>query len=313
MKIAVIPTIVRIITPKTSCLGNIWIAAVQVTEYPHPQLFKPMILRANNMMIRALRYCLAAMFPVLVSTTCFADAFGSGIAAGVGSTAATGTNSIAPDFSSNDFKNSGALILKLAKHTDPVSDYLWGRLSEPTQLNLKNYAAQTRRMALRPDLTDLLKDLNVILKDGSVYEINRFKSVRLSPEAQKLLAAKPEGLYLSRLNRLLLQSAYPAEIWRMPDALIIPGTKSYVIIDYRESTIALYDEADKPSWSADMGSALAKVNASRRGSRVSVRREDVGEIRSVEFKGDHFLVMAGSHQYFTVKLKTGVVEYWGSD
>jgi hypothetical protein len=47
-----------------------------------------------------------------------------------------------------------------------------------------------------------------------VYEEERFERVDLGPETEELLKRAPETENLQRLNRLLLQDAYPSELSR---------------------------------------------------------------------------------------------------
>ena len=47
-----------------------------------------------------------------------------------------------------------------------------------------------------------------------IYEEKRFERIDLSAETEELLERAPEGEYLQRLNRLLLQDAYPSELSR---------------------------------------------------------------------------------------------------
>ena len=65
------------------------------------------------------------------------------------------------------------------------------------------------------DLTEaLVRDLNAVVCGPAVYEEKRFEQVDLGPETQELLKRAPEGEDLQRLNRLLLQDAYPSELSR---------------------------------------------------------------------------------------------------
>ena len=60
---------------------------------------------------------------------------------------------------------------------------------------------------------DALVDyLNTLLKGSSLYQAERFKGVQLSEETKKLIEREPQGEDLIRLNRMLLEDAYPHEI-----------------------------------------------------------------------------------------------------
>jgi len=60
--------------------------------------------------------------------------------------------------------------------------------------------------------TDLIHDLNRLLKGENIYEENRFAYIQLSAKARRLIFKNPEGKDLIRLNRYLLQEAFPKEI-----------------------------------------------------------------------------------------------------
>jgi hypothetical protein len=60
----------------------------------------------------------------------------------------------------------------------------------------------------------LVSDLNAVVCGPPLYEKDRFEKVDLSAETLELLKRSPEGEDLRRLNRLLLQDAYPTELSR---------------------------------------------------------------------------------------------------
>jgi hypothetical protein len=88
-----------------------------------------------------------------------------------------------------------AFRAKLSSSSDPVSAYLRGRLSDANATTAA-----------------VLKELNAILAGPSIYDRARFEGVTLRPETQQLLRKNPSGQELARLNKLLLEDAYPAEL-----------------------------------------------------------------------------------------------------
>ena len=54
--------------------------------------------------------------------------------------------------------------------------------------------------------------MNRAIRGSSIFDEQRFKGVKLSYETLELKAQNPQGAALPRLNRLLLQDAYPHEI-----------------------------------------------------------------------------------------------------
>ncbi len=55
-------------------------------------------------------------------------------------------------------------------------------------------------------------ELNRIIRGASLYDQQRFERVKLNDETRKLIAQNPQGEALVRLNRALLEDAYPQEI-----------------------------------------------------------------------------------------------------
>jgi len=62
----------------------------------------------------------------------------------------------------------------------------------------------------------LTRELNKIIAGDALYVSDRMAGVLLRPETQRLLAQHPQKKAMSRLNRLLLEDAYPEEISRIP-------------------------------------------------------------------------------------------------
>lgn len=118
---------------------------------------------------------------------------------------------VTPCFYADDFIAPSDLIRKLITHAEPVSDFLWKRFSS------KAKRALSCRAATEPKKTAVLVDeFNEILNAGRIYSAQRFADaeVKLSPETIALESQKPKYCGLKRLNRLLLEDAYPRELKR---------------------------------------------------------------------------------------------------
>ncbi|HWF19925.1 MAG TPA: ATP-binding protein [Verrucomicrobiae bacterium] len=114
-------------------------------------------------------------------------------------------------FGSSDIIDLKSLANRLAQPAegDAVSKYLTGQFSTETRLLLANAAERTNALLLRA----LVGDLNRIVQSGTnIYDPKRFAAVKLSSEASVLLNQRPSGVDQVRLNRKLLQDAYPREI-----------------------------------------------------------------------------------------------------
>ena len=107
-----------------------------------------------------------------------------------------------------DFQNFPALVEKLNQHTDPVSVFVYDGLSEPTR-QLLGKGSSADQATLK---NALAQDLNKVIAGLPIYEEQRFSKIKLQDTTKELLAKKPEGAALVRLNRALLEDAYVGEI-----------------------------------------------------------------------------------------------------
>ena len=112
-----------------------------------------------------------------------------------------------PLFSADDILNLAALTTNLYQPAAGVSSFLTGRLAAPTRQALAAYVrSKANPEALK---SKLARNLNQIISGPCIYEEQRFQKVQLGPDTKALLAQNPAGEDLTRLNRLLLEEAYP--------------------------------------------------------------------------------------------------------
>jgi hypothetical protein len=119
----------------------------------------------------------------------------------------------------------GAFAAKLVSATDAVSVMLRGKLEPLVRVDLATYsAANANAKAL---MSALVKDINQVIAGPSIYDATRFSGVTLRPETEELLKASPQGVRVTRLNKLLIEDAYPAELqksakmgWEVKDGAI---------------------------------------------------------------------------------------------
>jgi tetratricopeptide (TPR) repeat protein len=111
-------------------------------------------------------------------------------------------------FTGKDFTNLPALVAQLRPNgkQDPLSKWLFQNLGKPTQDLITGKGDENRRR------TALAGDLNCLLEAGPIYDANRFAQVKITDYLQQFLAQNPQGDTRIRLNRLLLEAAYPDEI-----------------------------------------------------------------------------------------------------
>lgn len=115
-------------------------------------------------------------------------------------------------FTSRDLEDATALSARMSNQTDSVSGFLWDQLSSDERLALssKPKSEQVQSQAL-------LAALNKALQKPGFYTSERFARVPLSSQTQDLLAQQPKGNEVIRLNRLLLEDAFPQLLARQAD------------------------------------------------------------------------------------------------
>ncbi len=119
-------------------------------------------------------------------------------------------------FSAEDLADLSQLAFKLLRPAGALSAYLKGRLSAHTLQALSDYRSSGLPT---PDLEALVaRDLEALVAGPPLWEERLFSGVRLRPATRDLLKAGPEGDGGHRLNRLLLEDAYPLEIARRDDS-----------------------------------------------------------------------------------------------
>jgi len=106
--------------------------------------------------------------------------------------------------------DQAAFAGKLANGTDAVSVFLRGKLEALVKADLPAYSASNANA--KALMSTLAKDINQVMTGPSIYDEARFSGVALRPETAGLLKQSPRGWRLARLNKLLLEDAYPAEL-----------------------------------------------------------------------------------------------------
>ncbi|MFZ0825960.1 MAG: DUF2723 domain-containing protein [Verrucomicrobiia bacterium] len=124
-------------------------------------------------------------------------------------------------FAGPDFINLPALASQLQSSQDPLSRWLFPKLSKSTQDLITSKGSET---SLRAALAD---DLNRLLEGPSIYDSSRFAQVKISDYLQQFIAQNPQGDTRIRLNRLLLEAAYPADVAKSPGG-VYPDREIYI-------------------------------------------------------------------------------------
>jgi magnesium-transporting ATPase (P-type) len=108
----------------------------------------------------------------------------------------------------DEILNVPSLAARLAAKSDPVSAYLNERFDAATKASLADGSLSSTNSQAPAAM--LASNLNVIVSGPSIYDEKRFQNVPLAAETKSRLSHP--GRHDFRLNRLLLQDAYPAEI-----------------------------------------------------------------------------------------------------
>lgn len=114
----------------------------------------------------------------------------------------------ATSLSGGGITDQTAFVEKIAHGSDAVSTFLQGQLESSVKEALATYSDATGKAAI----SALVKNINQILSGPSIYDRTRFSNIVLRPETAELLKQNPHGQQLARLNKLLLEDAYPAEL-----------------------------------------------------------------------------------------------------
>jgi hypothetical protein len=157
-------------------------------------------------------------------------------------------------FGEGDFLGAKGLALteKLRAGGDPLSKWVFSQLSPDTIKQYENYQAapnssdddiKKKNDLAKSHLNQLATDLNKIITSGqSIYDPARFAGVNLSDFTKQYMAQPnltPDKLI--RLNRLLLEDAYPNEIAKRPKP-------EDAIAEYQKALA--FDQNDQSSYKA---------------------------------------------------------------
>lgn len=113
-------------------------------------------------------------------------------------------------FATEDFTDVPRLVKILKAQASPLALYLWDKFDKESKKALNQDGADHR--------STLVKEFNRIVRGPSIYPEKRFADVQLSEETRKLVQdTAPQGSDVIRLNRLLLEDAYPGAIAKRPD------------------------------------------------------------------------------------------------
>jgi hypothetical protein len=110
----------------------------------------------------------------------------------------------------DSFTDLPAFAAKLSQRNGAVSQSLINMFGPETRKKLENQEATQPLSKALQEL--IIKELNAIIESNQIHDCDLFKGIVLRKKTQELLDTKPKGQKLIRLNRMLLEDAYPHEI-----------------------------------------------------------------------------------------------------
>lgn len=114
------------------------------------------------------------------------------------------------NFSGGNLGDATGLAQQLHARDSALSSYLWSHLPEQTQAGIAENVGRPLPNSLQ---VALVRDLNVILKDGALFTEERFAGAPLSADLKsQALQGQLSGRSLVKLNRQLLEEAYPGKV-----------------------------------------------------------------------------------------------------
>ena len=117
----------------------------------------------------------------------------------------------ATSLSASQLTDQTAFVNRLATGSEAVSVFLRAHLDLTVRDSLASFSASNADA--KTMVSALTRNLNQIIIGPSIYDKSRFSnSVVLRPETRKLLRENLHGRQLARLNKLLLEDAFPREI-----------------------------------------------------------------------------------------------------
>jgi hypothetical protein len=121
-------------------------------------------------------------------------------------------NNTPGNFSLGDITNLVSLAKKLRENADPVAVFLGRQLTPAERKALAHYRGPGPKACICR--TNLVGALNRIIGGPDIYDPALFKNVTLRDTTATLRGEKPQGSDLKRLNRALLEDAFPGELAR---------------------------------------------------------------------------------------------------
>lgn len=119
-------------------------------------------------------------------------------------------------FGSSDVLDLAAVAKKIVGESDSVAAYLNPQLDDALKTQLAAYSPSETPANAKAISSALAKALTKLIWSGSLYANGAFRSIALRPDTRQMLQQSRRGANLVRLNRMLLEDAFPAELAKSP-------------------------------------------------------------------------------------------------
>lgn len=202
-------------------------------------------------------------------------------------------------------------IYDLTDHDEPLFLFLWESLSSETRSALEEERAKMSEPVVyyKPGAgaQGLVANLNSLIQGKLIYDEKSFATIKryLSGDTLKLLS-QPNGTDVSRLNRLLLEDAFPLDIMRRPKILSDSANQNYVFVDFPSRTVSLYEKDGKKNWTADLNPLIAKEPHWLRAPGLPASNGNVG-LWDVSFRPGQLVVRLIANHLYSFDLDTGAL------
>jgi hypothetical protein len=164
----------------------------------------------------------------------------------------------APEFKPEEVQDVFRLAALLQPGTNALATWFAAQISPAAQAKLKDFRS-TNLTEIAAMQALLAGELNRVIAGASIFEAARFQGVQLSARAGALLAQNPQGDRLKRLNRWLLEDAFPRELFKMQPVF----TCHYMAGYGRGTALAISTNGldwEKPNFDVRPGSNLVQAD-----------------------------------------------------